>query len=252
MRRHGIGFCFLALIAISTQVRADQPRDRFEQAVQIELHGGAAAASAAFALYEQAAEQGLPEAEFNLAVMLDSGRGVPRDIARAATLYARAAAHGHERAAYNLGQLYQAGDGVPTNVDLARAWFAASNLPAARSRLTGPAAAANTDLVTAPTPVSPRPELRTGSETGGIELVWTSEPQGEPTRYLVEVRAIDEAGTHEVFSGLTRVSSIFALLPDNRGKFAWRVTVILRKAGRYAPSPWVRFSLATETRVSSH
>ena len=68
----------------------------------------------AFSWYLQAAEAGLAQAAFNVAVMLDSG-AVPRDGAEAALWYARAAANGYHRAQYALAQLYAAGDGVPRN-----------------------------------------------------------------------------------------------------------------------------------------
>ena len=83
----------------------------------------------------RAAESGHTQAAFNVAAMLDSGRGAPRDVAQAAIWYARAAAGGNRRAAFNLGQLYESGEGVPANVDLSRAWYAAADLPAARERL---------------------------------------------------------------------------------------------------------------------
>ena len=75
--------------------------------------------------------------------MLDSGRGATRDVAEAAVWYARAAAAGNHRAAFNLGQLYESGEGVPANADLARAWYAAADLPAAREHLAEIKAAAD-------------------------------------------------------------------------------------------------------------
>ena len=66
----------------------------------------------------RAAESGHVQAAFNVAAMLDSGRGAPRDVAQAAIWYARAAAGGNRRAAFNLGQLYESGEGVPANIDL--------------------------------------------------------------------------------------------------------------------------------------
>jgi TPR repeat protein len=60
---------------------------------------------------------GHTQAQFNVAAMLDSGRGAPRDVAQASIWYARAAAGGNRRAAFNLGQLYESGEGVPANID---------------------------------------------------------------------------------------------------------------------------------------
>ena len=45
------------------------------------------------------------------------------------------AAAGNRRAAIPLRQLYESGEGVPSNADLARAWYAAAGLPAARERM---------------------------------------------------------------------------------------------------------------------
>ncbi len=73
--------------------------------------------------YRRAAEAGFAPAEFNIAVMYDSGVGTARNAAEAAVWYARAAAHGNARAEYNLAQLYTAGDGVPRNLDVAEAWY---------------------------------------------------------------------------------------------------------------------------------
>jgi TPR repeat protein len=98
----------------------------FERALALDI-GAARAPDAlqAFAAMRRAAESGHTQAAFNVTVMLDSGRGAPRDVAQAAVSHARAAAGGN-RHAFNLGQLYESVEGVPTNVDLARAWYAAA------------------------------------------------------------------------------------------------------------------------------
>ena len=82
-------------------------------------------AAAAYVWYRTAAEAGVVAAEFNIAVMCDSGVGTARNAAEAAVWCASAAAHG-ARAEYNLAQLYEAGDGVPRNLDVAKAWYAAA------------------------------------------------------------------------------------------------------------------------------
>ncbi len=68
-------------LLIAAPARADDPTLWFDEAVQYDLKGETA--PLAFALYRRAAEAGLPQAEFNVAVMLDSGRGAPRDVAQA-------------------------------------------------------------------------------------------------------------------------------------------------------------------------
>ena len=133
----------------------------------------------------RAAELGHTQAEFNVAAMLDSGRGAPRDVAQASIWYARAAAGGNRRAAFNLGQLYESGEGVPANVDLARAWYAAADLPAARERMAETQVARRSArLVRAPEPLFP---LKTSSLEPGlqqVDLVWTSPLEPEAVRYL--------------------------------------------------------------------
>ena len=82
----------------TASAREDAASSWFEEALRSDAGGDA---RSAFALYRRAAEAGLPAAELNVAVMLDSGRGVAADTAEAATWYARAAVHGEVRAAYN-------------------------------------------------------------------------------------------------------------------------------------------------------
>ncbi len=228
---------------------AADARVTFEQAVRYDL-GGEGSAALAFSAYRRAAQAGLPEAEFNVGVMLDSGRGVAPDLAQAATWYARAALHGNRRAAYNLGQLYENGEGVPRNADLARAWFAVSDLAAARARLAALRAQAPAGAPLA-APSGTAPEAGAADlVNGGVELVWTSPPQPEPVRFFVEVRALDAAGSREVFSGFADTSAVLATLPDKHGAYAWRVAAIARAAGRYVASEWRRFTLAPPESAS--
>ena len=204
-----------------------------------------AGAAPAVALYRRAAEAGLPEAEFNVGVMLDSGRGTATDVAQAATWYARAAMHGNRRAAYNLGQLYEAGEGVPRNPELARAWFAASDLAAARAHLADrPAQAPPGAGRSAPSPVFPGDGASTEAAVGGVELVWTAQPQPEPVRFFVEIRQLGPSGSREVFSSFSDTSGIFAPLQEARGPYAWRVFTIARQGGNYEKSAWVALTLS--------
>lgn len=221
----------------------DRPAKWFDEAVRSDAAGDA---GLAFSQYLRAAEAGMPSAEFNVAVMLDSGRGVRADLAEAATWYARAGAHGSARAAFNLGQLYEAGEGVPKNIDLARSWFAASGLPAARERVA--ASRANPATTTtaswaAPHPVAPAAGAHSNNLAGGVELVWTALPQPEAVQFYVELRALDADGSLEVFSSFVDKSSIFAEAPMTAGAYAWRVICIAKKAGKYVASDWVTFEV---------
>lgn len=219
------------------------PTALFNEAVRLDL-SGEDAAPRAFELYRRAAEAGLPAAEFNVAVMLDSGRGTAADMTQAATWYARAATHGNQRAAYNLGQLYENGQGVPRNVDLARAWFKASGLAAAQERIAGLRTPPATDrILELPRCIVPAAGSTAGPGVGGIELVWTSAQQPEPVRFFVEVRDVTPAGSSEVYSGFVETSGMVAPVPNPRGRFAWRVTALGRKAGGYMASEWTPFSV---------
>ncbi len=233
-----------SLAPACTFALADGPIDWFNKGVRYDAQGDP---RAAFASYMRAAEGGEPEAEFNVAVMLDSGRGVARDIAKAAIWYARAASHGNRRAAYNLGQLYEAGEGVPRNVNLARAWFASSDLEAAHVRIAGLLRARETGAateLTAPTLLVPEAGARAEGVGDGVELVWTCRPQPEPVRFYVELRALDALGSREVTASFTAVSSLLAGVPNAGGDYAWRVLAVALKASRYVASDWQRFSVA--------
>jgi VWFA-related protein len=71
----------------------------------------------------KAAELGDVQAQYNLAVMYDTGRGVPQDYARAVVWYRKAAEHGFVRAQYNLALMYAGGQGVPQDYAQALAWY---------------------------------------------------------------------------------------------------------------------------------
>ena len=70
------------------------------------------------------AAQGLAEAQYNLALMYDTGRGVPQADAEAVKWYRLAAAQGIAWAQNNLGLMYGNGEGVPLNNIKAYMWWA--------------------------------------------------------------------------------------------------------------------------------
>lgn len=239
--------CLAAEIASSIPARAEDAQTLYDRAQKVDLSGARGdAAASAFALYKRAAEAGLPQAEFNVAVMLDSGRGTPPDVGQAATWYARAALHGERRAAFNLGQLYEAGEGVPKNDDLARAWFSTSDLPAARARLARQPASAPTEAsLSAPTPIVPAAGQSVDPAIGGLALVWTSRAQPEPVRFFVELRALDPGGSREVFSGFSDTSGLLVDKPPTAaGEYAWRALAVTGNGERYALSAWTRFNVS--------
>src|SRR5206468_613486 len=70
----------------------------------------------AAALYQKAADQGNADAQNSLAVLYETGDGVPKDLAKAVELYQKAADQGYDFAQNNLGRLYENGQGVPEDL----------------------------------------------------------------------------------------------------------------------------------------
>ena len=75
------------------------------------------------------AEQSDAEAQYNLGVRYENGRGVRKNQQKAFWWWRVAAEHGHPQAQYNLGQMYRRGQGVPQDYILAHKWY---NLAAAQ------------------------------------------------------------------------------------------------------------------------
>ena len=233
---------------LTARAEGGDPAAQFELATMYDLGNGRPQnARTAFKLFQQAAEAGLPDAEFNVAVMLDSGRGTTQNLNAAAAWYARSAAQGNHRAQYNLGLLYAAGDGVPRNADLAAFWFrqAAVAVPAAGRRLATLRAGNRTSALSAATPVVPRDRIATGQAP--IEFVWTASAQPELVHFLVEIRALDEAGSREVYSDFTDGSAMLAPLREIPGNYAWRVFTLAHVAARYTSSDWTLFTVTPQS-----
>ena len=77
----------------------------------------------AAALLEQRAQGGDAEAQYQLASLYRSGRGVAQDDAAAFRWMKAAAEKGHANAQFNLAKMYLAGRGVAIDVQQARAWL---------------------------------------------------------------------------------------------------------------------------------
>lgn len=71
----------------------------------------------------QAAANGDPRAQFEVAAIYTEGRAVPEDLEAAAVWYERAAAQGFAPAQYRLGNLYENGRGVARDLVQARLWY---------------------------------------------------------------------------------------------------------------------------------
>lgn len=69
------------------------------------------------------AEQGLVNAQFNLAQMYRSGEGVAQNAATAAEWYRKAAKQGDKESQYHLGAMYLNGEGVKQDEVEAHKWF---------------------------------------------------------------------------------------------------------------------------------
>ena len=73
--------------------------------------------------YRMAAEQGVTYAQANLGLMYNKGQGVPHDNKEAVKWYRRSAEQGFAKAQVNLGSMYGNGEGVPQDYVQAHMWF---------------------------------------------------------------------------------------------------------------------------------
>ena len=109
---------FLALIVIAHVVPVNA--GPFEDGVEAAERGDY---TAALKLWRPLAELGHTEAQYILAVMYSTGRGVPQDDATAALWYRKAAEQGFAKAQYNLGLWHTTGRGIPQDFVSAHMWF---------------------------------------------------------------------------------------------------------------------------------
>ena len=77
----------------------------------------------AFSGFKKLAEQGQADAQTNLGIMYDDGRGVPKDEKQAAAWFRKAAVQGQTDAQTNLGMMYACGIGMSKDEQQAVAWF---------------------------------------------------------------------------------------------------------------------------------
>jgi TPR repeat protein len=82
----------------------------------------------AFKLLNQAADQGIPKAQFLLGLLYERGRGgAPKDEKKAVEWFMKAALQGDPDAANNLGYHYYVGRGVSQSYDEAFRWYTAAS-----------------------------------------------------------------------------------------------------------------------------
>lgn len=72
---------------------------------------------------QEAAREGLAEAQYGLAVLYANGFGVTQDVKRACHWYLQAAKQGHVESQYDLAVMYTVGDGIQQDYGLAMQWF---------------------------------------------------------------------------------------------------------------------------------
>ena len=73
-------------------------------------------------IFMQFAKQGFADAQFNLALMYDNGKGVPQDYQTVLKWWTSAAEQGFAEAQYSLGLMYDNGHGVPQDDVYAHMW----------------------------------------------------------------------------------------------------------------------------------
>lgn len=69
------------------------------------------------------ADQGNPDAQYNLGLMYNYGQGVIRDYKIAIKWYTLAADQGHAEAQFNLGLMHQSGQGMIPDVKASIKWY---------------------------------------------------------------------------------------------------------------------------------
>jgi TPR repeat protein len=114
--------CFVILLAsllLPCFARADAADAAFRSGLTAFNEGSYARAEAA---WTPLARAGDARAQTGLGFMYYSGRGVPRDSARAAEFFQRAAEQSEPTAQLFLAQMYFKADGVPMNAPLALMW----------------------------------------------------------------------------------------------------------------------------------
>ncbi|KAI8607616.1 hypothetical protein BC830DRAFT_1072804, partial [Chytriomyces sp. MP71] len=79
--------------------------------------------SKAVQLFRAAAEQGFPNAEYNMGVRYSTGHGVPHDDHQAFQWFERAAKQGHAKAQSNLGVCFVNGKGCEKDDAIAIEWY---------------------------------------------------------------------------------------------------------------------------------
>jgi len=78
---------------------------------------------AAYQEWLESAEAGSAQAQFNLGLLFEHGKGREIDLAQAATWYLQSADGGFVRAQYAVARMYESGSGVERDFVQARKWY---------------------------------------------------------------------------------------------------------------------------------
>jgi TPR repeat protein len=110
----------LAAVMLAFGVCAGALADPIEQGAAAYARGDYATA---VRLWRPMAEQGIADAQLNMATLYEHGQGVPQDYVMAAMFYRKAGEQGIADAQFALAMLYQNGQGVPHDDAAALGWF---------------------------------------------------------------------------------------------------------------------------------
>jgi TPR repeat protein len=112
--------CFLSLLLGSCVLSFAAAAEDLQQglsAIEVEDY------LQAYEVFKELAQQGNPEAQYNLAILYKQGRGVMQDVKQAVGWFRKAADAGIADAQYYLGHLYDKGEGVEQNYAEAFNWY---------------------------------------------------------------------------------------------------------------------------------
>ena len=107
-------------IVVTPPVIGAGAADDFNNALKAEAEGRL---TDAVALYQQAANQNLPQAQYQIGYMYYAGDGIQRNDPMAAAWLKKAADQGLAQAQMMMGVLYSAGRGVPQSFALSAQWY---------------------------------------------------------------------------------------------------------------------------------
>jgi len=122
--RRGLELGVIGTLALSGGATALFPETSYASLDSAMKAWAAGDYNAAARLLKPRADEGDPEAQFNLGLYYFQGLGGDRNYAEAAKLFRGAAEQGHVMAANNLGAMNMDGRGIPRNLPEAWFWFA--------------------------------------------------------------------------------------------------------------------------------